>query len=100
MFECFCVVAEQNGFYLWSSKLDVGATTTVELNAGQIFIHAPAVQYAESAFVDYWGDKITTIAGNVRQILKLTKGAKSKTVTIENIYNTAVRFYIFSLNFK
>ena len=96
----FVTVAEQNGFYIGSFRLGVGDTTTVELNAGQIFIHAPAVQYAESAFVDYWGDTISTIAGNVRQILKFTKGAKSKTVTIENIYNTAVRFYIFSLNFK
>ena len=93
-------MAGQNGFYIWSATLAAGATATVELNAGQIFIHAPAIQYAESAFVDYWGDTITTIAGNIRQILKFTKGAKSKTVTIENIYNTAVRFYIFSLNFK
>ena len=93
-------VAEHIGFYIRSFKLDVGETATVELNAGQIFIHAPAVQYAESAFVDYWADTISTIAGNIRQILKFTKGAKSKTVTIENIYNTSVRFYIFSLNFK
>lgn len=93
-------MAEQNGFYIGSFKLAVGETATVELNAGQIFIHAPAVQYAESAFVDYWGDTISTIAGNTRQILKFTKGAKSKTVTIENVYNISVRFYIFSLNFK
>ena len=93
-------MAGQNGFYIMSFTLAVGDTTTVELNAGQIFIHAPGVQYAESAFVDYWGNTITTIAGNVRQILKFTKGAKSKTVTIENIYNNTVRFYIFSLNFK
>ena len=93
-------MAGQNGFYIWSAILAPGTTATVELNAGQIFIHAPAVQYAESAFVDYWGDTITTIAGNVRQILKFTKEAKSKTVTIENIYNTTVRFYIFSLKFK